>query len=81
LNKLTPEVAASNATIQRLRKYAIISLEWYVEAISDLVDAGGNIASLVRTQEGWQKIRPRIVSKWKVFQVAKNVMTDALPKL
>ena len=81
LNKLAPEVATSKATIERLKKYATISLEWYVETMSDLISAGGNISSLVRTQEGWQKIRPRILSKWKVFQVAKNVMEDALPKL
>lgn len=81
LNKLAPEVAASKATQERLKKYATIALEWYVETMSDLVAVGGNVASLVRTQEGWQKIRPRILSKWKVYRVAKNVMEDALPKL
>lgn len=81
LNKLKPEVAGSKKTAKRLKNYAQISLEWHVEAASDLVDSGNEIASIVRSQEGWNKIQPRVRSKWKVFSVARAVMEAALPKL
>jgi hypothetical protein len=81
LNKVKAEVVASKMTAKRLRNYAAIALEWYVEAAGDLVQAGGSVAALVRTQDGWERIRPKVLSKWKVYRVSKDVMESALPKL
>lgn len=81
LNKLKSEVVGSKKTNKRLKNYAQIALEWHVEIASDLVDAGNEIASIVRSQEGWGKIKPKLQSKWKVFQVAKDIMENSLPKL
>jgi hypothetical protein len=81
LNKVKAEVVASKTTAKRLRNYAAIALEWYVEAAGDLVQAGGSVAALVRTQDGWERIRPKVLSKWKVYRVSKDVMESALPKL
>jgi hypothetical protein len=81
LNKLKPEVAASKNTVKRLTNYGTISLEWYAEVMSDLVAAGNNVASLVRSQEGWQKMGPKIASKWRIYSLSKDVMESALPKL
>ncbi len=81
LNKLKGEVAASKATANRLLKYATIALEWYVEVMDDLVANGNEVASIVRTQEGWRKIKPKVQSKWKVYRLAEEVMEASLPKL
>jgi AIPR protein len=81
LNKLKPEVAASKRTIRRLTNYATIALEWYAEAMREFIDAGQEVASLVRSQEGWRKVRPKIKSKWRVYSLAKDVVENSLPKL
>lgn len=81
LNKLKPEVAASKTTTRRLENYATISLEWHVEIMRELVAAGENVASIVRSQSGWQKIKPKITAKWKVYRLARKVMEESLPRL
>ena len=81
LNKLKADVAISKTTETRLRNYATIALEWYVEAMQELVDAGNEVTTLVRSQEWWMKIRQKIQSKWKVYSLAKKVVEDSLPRL
>lgn len=81
LNKLKAATASSKATEERLRNYAKISLEWYVEAMQELIELGNEVSTLVRSQEYWAKIRPRLVSKWKTYSLAKKVVEEALPKL
>jgi hypothetical protein len=81
LNKLKGEVAVSKATEQRLRNYASIGLEWYVEAMQEAIDAGAEVSTLVRSQDSWTKIRQRLQGKWKVYSLAKKVVEDALPVL
>lgn len=81
LNKLKAEIAASKATEIRLKNYATVALEWYVEAMNELIDAGHEPSTLVRSQDWWAKIRQRIVSKWKVYSLAKKVVADSLPIL
>jgi len=81
LNKLKPEIAASKATTRRLENYATVSLEWYVEIMTGLVDNGNEVASLVRSQSGWQKMRPKVAAKWRVYRLARRLMEESLPKL
>lgn len=81
LNKLTADVAVSKATENRLGNYAAIALEWYVEAMQDLIDAGNEVTTLVRSQEWWTKVRQKVVSKWKVYSLSRNVVEEGLPAL
>src|SRR5207249_1895350 len=81
LNNLKPEVATSKKTQQRLRNYATIALEWYVEVMTSLISSDTEVASLVRTQDGWLKMLPRLQSKWKVYRLSRHAMEEALPKL
>ena len=81
LNKLKAAIAVSKATEGRLCNYATIALEWYVEAAQELVDAGTEITTLVRSQESWAKIRQKLQSKWKVYSLAKKVVEEGLPVL
>jgi hypothetical protein len=81
LNSIKGDVATSKKTQERLTKYAVVALEWYVELMGNLVSAGGNIASLVRSPDAWLKIHPLIISKWKVFSLAKAIVEATLPKL
>ncbi len=81
LNGLKGEVATSKATESRLRNYGTIALEWYVEIMQDLVDAGAEVTTLVRSQESWTRIQQKLLSKWKVYSLAKDVVDASLPKL
>lgn len=81
LNKLKPEVAASKTTVRRLENYMTISLEWYVDIMMELIASGEDVASIVRSQSGWQKIKPKVTSRWKVYRLAPKVMEESLPKL
>ena len=81
LNKLKPEVAVSKATEGRLANYATMALVWYVEVMEELSSLGTEVATLVRSQEHWAKIRQRLHSKWKIYSLAKTVMRDSLPVL
>ena len=81
LNKLKGEVAVSKTTGQRLKNYATMALEWYVEAMQEATGGGSEVSTLVRSQESWAKIRQKVEAKWKVFSLAKNVVEDALQKL
>ena len=81
LNNLRAEVATSKKTQRRLRNYATIALEWYVEVMNGLTSSDADVASMVRTQEGWAKMLPRLQSKWKVYRLSRNAMEEALPRL
>lgn len=81
LNKLKVEVAESKKTTARLRNYAIAALEWYVEAMQDLAKDSDQILTLVRSEDTWAKLRPKIESKWKVYGLSKKAMEEGLPKL
>jgi hypothetical protein len=81
LNKLKAEVAVSKTTEARLKNYATIAIEWYAEAMQELIDAGNEVATLVRSQDWWMKCRLKIQSKWKVYSLAKKVVADSLPTL
>lgn len=81
LNKLKAEVAVSKTTESRLKNYATVALEWYVEAMQELMDAGNEASTLVRSQDWWTKIGQKIHSKWKIYSLAKKVVADALPTL
>jgi len=81
LNKLKPEVAVSKATEGRLENYATVALEWYVEAVSDLMSAGNEITTIVRSQDNWGSIAQKIRSRWNVYKLSKKAMEEALPKL
>jgi hypothetical protein len=81
LNKLKPEVAVSKTTEGRLKNYATVGLEWYLEIMQELVDGGAEVTTLVRSQDSWTKIRQRLQSKWRVYSLSKKVVEDALPVL
>jgi len=81
LNKLKADVAVSKTTEARLKNYATVALEWYVEAMQELIDTGTEVTTLVRSQDWWAKIRQKLQSKWKVYSLAKKVVNDSLPTL
>jgi hypothetical protein len=81
LNKISAETASSKKTTKRLQNYSVIALEWYVEAMSELINSKESLPGLVRTPDGWTKIKPKIQSRWKVYQLAQNIVENSLPKL
>jgi hypothetical protein len=81
LNKLKPEVAVSKATVERLQNYGALSLEFYVEVMRDMIETGAEVSELVRSHSSWQKILPKVASRWRVYKLARKVMEAALPAL
>ena len=81
INKLKSEVAGSKATEARLRNYATVALEWYVEAMRELIDSGAEPSTIVRSQDWWAKVQQKLQSRWRVFSLAKKVVADTLPTL
>ncbi len=81
LNTIKATVATSKTTVRRLENYATIGLEWYIEIMEDLITAGEEVPTLVRSQAGWLKMKPKILSKWKIYRLSKKAMEEALPKL
>jgi hypothetical protein len=49
--------------------------------MQELIEVGADVSTLVRSQESWTKVRQRIVSKWKVYSLAKKVVEDTLSVL
>jgi hypothetical protein len=81
LTQLTRATASSNATRARLAKYAVAAIEWYIEVMQGLIEAGTDFNTLIRTQETSGKLRTRILSKWRVQALSPKWVDDALPKL
>lgn len=81
LAQLNRTTASSNATRQRLAKYAVLALEWYLETMQDYLDAGQDISILLRSQDTFKKIKSKAQSKWKVQSLSPQWVDDALPKL
>lgn len=80
LNKLTAEVAGSNKTVQRLNQYAVMALEWHVEAMNEFIAAGAEPLSLVRASDTWTKLRSKVESRWRTHSLAKKFIDEALPR-
>jgi hypothetical protein len=81
LNKLKAQVAVSATTVGRLRNYAAIALEWYVESARDLVEGGTEITTGIRSQDWWNKVRQKVASKWRVYSLSRKVVEEGLPAL
>jgi len=73
-----PERVGREAILDQAR---VLLARIKAKAIRELIDAGHEVASLVRSQEGWRKVRPKIKSKWRVYSLAKDVVENSLPKL
>jgi hypothetical protein len=81
LNQLKPAVAVSKKTEGRLENYATIALEWYAQAMTELIEGGNEVTTIVRSQDFWTRIRSKVLSTWKVYKVAKGLMEASLPTL
>lgn len=81
LNRLKREVAGSKKTLERLSKYAQVSLVWYTQAMKDLRAAGQDLNKVVRSQDTFPVIRDKVRASWKVQSMSKAWVKDALPKL
>ncbi len=81
LTRITRTTASSNANRARLSKYALIAVEWYIEAMQDLIDNGAEINVLLRNQDTFTRIRSKVLTKWRVQALSPQWVDDALPKL
>jgi AIPR protein len=79
LNRLTREIAGSKRTREKLQSYAEVALVWYVQALRDMVEAGGDISQILRSEESWPKIHNRILASWRVQSRSATWVEEALP--
>jgi hypothetical protein len=81
LSHITRDTASSNLNRRRLEKYALIAVEWYIEAMQDLIANGADLNVLIRNQETFSRIQSKVRSKWRVQALSQQWVDDALPKL
>lgn len=81
LNRLTRDAAGSQANRQRLLKYAALSLEWYLQAMEDLIEGGADLNVLIRNQDTFGKVRRKVLAKWKVQSMDGSWVENALPRI
>lgn len=82
LKSIAEERVLSNSARQRLKKYAEYARNSYVQAVCDLAEMSkGELSTLVRQREFWEKVIERIGRSFKKESIAKRWLDEALPKL
>lgn len=73
--------ASSTANRQRLSRYSTVALEWYIEAMQDLIAGGADLNSLIRSQDTFSRIRSKVKSRWRVQSLSTQWVDDVLPRI
>jgi hypothetical protein len=81
ISNLKREVVSSKNTKERLKAYAELSVQWYIEAVTDMISGSENIVQLIRSHDFNKKLKDKIIRKWRVQSISKKWVDDALPKL
>jgi hypothetical protein len=82
VKNLRREVVTSNATLDRLATYAQVAVIFYLRATRQLVGNGAidTLASILRTQESFPRLKAAVSEAWKVQSIDKQ-WVNALPRL
>lgn len=82
LRSITEERIISKHAGERLNKYAILSIQFYKQAVDDLLQLTGiDLSVLIRTTEFFEKIGDRVRNSYSTLSVNKEWLNGALPKL
>lgn len=82
LRSINEERIVSNQANVRLQKYAILSIQFYKQAVDDLIQITGmDLSVLIRTKDFFDKIGDRVKNSYATLSVNKEWLKGALPKL
>ncbi len=81
LRSITESRITSRAGAQRIDKYAKISIQWYKQAVTDLLQTTGlDLSTLIRTQDFFEHLAERTTIAYKVASVNEDWLEGALPE-
>lgn len=81
LGRISPDVAGSKRTAERLSKYAQLAVLWYVRGMKSSILAGQDLLVQLRSPETYPKIRQTIVDLWEQESLAVRWRDEVLPMI
>jgi len=82
LRSITEERATSNAASDRIQKYARVSIQWYKQAVDDLLQiSGSDLSVLTRERDFFERVAERTTNTYEAMSVSEEWMKGALPRL
>lgn len=82
LRSITEERATSKASTDRIEKYGRISIQWYKQAVDDLLQlTGTDLSVLIREADFFSRVRDRITNTYETMSVNEDWLKGALPML
>lgn len=82
LRSINEERILSKGAADRIAKYARVSIPWYMNAVSDLIELSERTISVLIRETGYfERVAERIETQYKVASVSEDWLRGALPKL
>ena len=82
LQAITETRITSNRATERIDKYATISIQWYKQAVDDLLHiTGTDLSVLIREKDFFDRVAERITNTYAAMSVNEEWLAGALPKL
>jgi hypothetical protein len=82
LRSITEERIASKQAGERIQKYARLSIQFYKQAVDDLLQiTGTDLSVLIRTADFFDRVADRARNTFSTMSVNKEWLNGALPKL
>ncbi len=78
---MTRENAGSHRTTSKLEKYARVAGQFYLQAIQESLGPDSDLSYLVRTQEGYSKVRRKVDLLWDTFSLSPDWVRGAVETL
>jgi hypothetical protein len=80
-SKVSVERLTDKAMIDRLNKYALISVSWYVGIMRGLVASGNDLGTLLRNSDTSALLEQQVKERLFEQEVAPKALDEALPRL
>jgi len=82
LRSITEERAVSKGSAERIKKYGKVSIQWYKQAVDDLLQLSvTDLSVLIREADFFSRVRDRITNTYETMSVNEDWLKGALPKL
>jgi len=82
LRSITEDRTTSQAATERIRKYALVSIQWYKQAVDDLSRLSGtDLSVLIRGSGFFDRIAERVTNMYDTMSINEDWMRGALPRL
>lgn len=80
LSRLSREQVGSKETRRRLVPYAKLATQWYVDATKELLESGGELPVLLRSQETYGRLKEKVLRYWATYSLSDVWLNTTLPE-